>query len=163
EFAFNVFDNVLGGGNDKWCCGKAGGISDNEPSWVQAKLSEPFYLTSFTLSSANDVPERDPSSWALQGSNNGVDFTDIYVYDDAAGPWTERLQVIKFNGGDDFPTQTESYDYFRLAVFNTPNNPNGAYLQLSEIELFGAAVPEPSSLVLMLLGVTGAGLHRRRW
>src|SRR5687767_2707914 len=21
EFAFNVFDNLVGGGNDKWCCG----------------------------------------------------------------------------------------------------------------------------------------------
>ena len=24
EFAFNVFDNNLGGGSDKWCCGETG-------------------------------------------------------------------------------------------------------------------------------------------
>ena len=28
EFSFNVFDNILGPNNDKWCCGKEGGIPD---------------------------------------------------------------------------------------------------------------------------------------
>ncbi|MCA9170157.1 MAG: PEP-CTERM sorting domain-containing protein, partial [Planctomycetales bacterium] len=77
--------------------------------------------------------------WAIQGSNDGVNYTDIYVYDDVVGPWEERLQVVEFTSGDgnDFPTQTTSYEYFRFAAYNTPSNPNGAYYQVGEIEFFG--------------------------
>ncbi|MCA9170156.1 MAG: hypothetical protein KDB23_20910, partial [Planctomycetales bacterium] len=140
EAAFNVFDNILGPGNDKWCCGKANGMSEEDPSWVQAQLPQRHFLTSFTMSSANDVPERDPNFWAVQGSNDGVNFTDIYVYDDAVGPWDDRLQVVEFSTvNGDFPAQTESYEYFRFNYYNSPNNPNGAYLQIGEIEIFGTA------------------------
>ena len=140
EFAFNVFDNRLGPSNDKWCCGVGGGIFEDEPIWVSAQLPVPHFLTSFTISSANDVPERDPIFFSVQGSNDGENYTDIYTYEDDFGPWDERLQVIQFNGGgDDFPTQTVAYDHFRLATFDTLNNPNGAYFQVGEIEFFGTA------------------------
>jgi hypothetical protein len=137
EFAFNVFDNRLGPSNDKWCCGRAGGAFDDDPVWVSAQLPAPHFLTSFTVSSANDVPERDPILWALQGSNDGQNYVDIYNYEDGVSPWDQRLQVILFGAGDDFPVQTTSYEYFRFATFDTVNNPNGAYFQVGEIELFG--------------------------
>ena len=138
EFAFNVFDNRLGPSNDKWCCGVGGGISEDDPIWVSAQLPVPHFLTSFTISSANDVPNRDPIYFAVQGSNDGQNYTDIYTYEDDFGPWDERLQVIQFNGGgDDFDTPTVAYDHFRLATFDTLNNPDGAYFQVGEIEFFG--------------------------
>ena len=137
EFAFNVFDNRLGGGNDKWCCGIAGGISEDDPQWVSAQLLAPHFLTNFTVSSANDTPERDPIHWAVQGSNDGEDYTDIYVYDEDIAPWDARLQVIEFREGEDFEVQTASYEYFRLATYDTLLNPEGAYFQISEIEYFG--------------------------
>ena len=142
EFAFNVFDNRLGPSNDKWCCGKGGGIAEDDPIWVSATLPVPHTLTSFTVSSANDVPNRDPIHWSVQGSNDGQNFTDIYTYDEEFAPWDERLQVIHFTAGDDFPVQTQTYDTFRLATFNTLNNPNGAYFQIGEIEYFGD--PDPN-------------------
>ena len=61
EFAFNVFDNRLGPSNDKWCCGRGGGIP-KEGLHVTAEFDEPYALTHFTVSSANDVPPRDPNS-----------------------------------------------------------------------------------------------------
>ena len=39
EFAFNVFDNRLGPSNDKWCCGRGGGIPD-EGLHVTAEFEE---------------------------------------------------------------------------------------------------------------------------
>ncbi|MEZ6120765.1 MAG: hypothetical protein R3C28_29890 [Pirellulaceae bacterium] len=137
EFAFNVFDNRLGPGNDKWCCGMGGGIDEDNPAWVSAQLPVPHFLTHFTVSSANDVPERDPIFWAIQGSNNGNDYTDIYVYEDGISPWDERLQVALFSSGEDFPVQEQSYEYFRMATYDTLNNPNGAYFQIGEIKFFG--------------------------
>ena len=76
EFAFNVFDNRLGPSNDKWCCGAGGGIPE-EGLHVTAEFEEAYGLTHFTVSSANDVPARDPTVWEIQGSNDGEDFTTI--------------------------------------------------------------------------------------
>ena len=123
EFAFNVFDNRLGPSNDKWCCGVGGGIPDGLPPedevgglWVSAQLDDgPHRLTHFTVSSANDIPDRDPTEWAVQGSNNGTDYVDIYSYEDVS-PWDERLQVIQFSEGEDFPIQTAAYEYFRFVT-----------------------------------------------
>jgi hypothetical protein len=136
ESAFNVFDNELGPANAKWCCGMPGGVPE-EGLWVTAEFDQPYLLTHFTVSSANDEPNRDPSAWAVQGSNDGVSFTDIYAYDDVA-PWDERLQVIQFSAPDDFPVQTQGYSIFRFVTFDTEyNGSNAAYHQIGEIEYFG--------------------------
>ena len=97
EFSFNVFDNILGPGNDKWCCGRGGGIPE-EGLHVTAEFEEAYALTHFTLSSANDVPARDPTVWEVQGSNDGEEFTTIFAHDGDAF-WSERLQVVLFEAG----------------------------------------------------------------
>ncbi len=135
ESAFNVFDNLLGPANDKWCCGPLDPIPD-DGLWVTAQFDQPYLLTHFTVSSANDAPARDPTVWAVQGSNDGVAFTDIYTYDDFS-PWDERLQVIQFSAPEDFPVQTTGYSTFRFVTFNTDSHPAFAYFQVGEIEYFG--------------------------
>jgi hypothetical protein len=135
ESAFNVFDNRLGPANDKWCCGPLDPIPD-DGLWVTAQFDQPYLLTHFTVSSANDAPARDPTEWAVQGSNDGVAFTDIYTYDDVS-PWDARLQVIQFSAPDDFPVQTTGYSIFRFVTYNTDAHPGFAYFQVGEIEYFG--------------------------
>ena len=135
EFSFNVFDNILGGGNAKWCCGRGGGIPD-EGLHVTAEFEQAYVLTHFTVSSANDVPARDPTVWEVQGSNDGEDFTTIFAHDGDSF-WTARLQVVLFEAGDDFDVQTTAYRFFRHVPFNTASNPAGAYFQIGEIEYFG--------------------------
>lgn len=142
EFAFNVFDNQLGPGNAKWCCGMAGGIDEDNPAWVSAQFNRAYMLTDFTVSSANDVPERDPIWWAIQGSNDGNAWTTIFEQEDDIALWEDRLEVLHFSAGDDFPEQDTAYTTFRMATFNTINNPNGAYFQVGEIEFFGTGVGE---------------------
>jgi hypothetical protein len=136
EFAFNVFDNILGPSNDKWCCGPGGGIPD-EGLWVAAELEEPHRLTHFTVSSANDVPARDPTVWKIQGSNDGTNFTDIFSHDGDSLWGDTRFQVIRFDAGEDFDVQTTAYQFFRFVCLNTASNPAGAYYQVGEIEFFG--------------------------
>ena len=135
EFAFNVFDNRLGPSNDKWCCGAPGGIPD-EGLHVTAELEERHVLTHFTVSSANDVPPRDPTVWEVQGSNDGTNFTTIFSHDGDSF-WDERLQVVLFEAGEDFDVQTTAYLHLRHVTFDTASNPAGAYFQIGEIEYFG--------------------------
>ncbi|MCG9130406.1 PEP-CTERM sorting domain-containing protein [Candidatus Poribacteria bacterium] len=137
EFSFNVFDNRLGPGNDKWCCGRGGGIPE-EGLHITAELEEAYVLTHFTLSSANDVPARDPTVWEVQGSNDGETFDTIFAHDGDSF-WTERLQVALFEAGTDFEVQDTAYKFFRHVTFDTASNPNGAYFQIGEIEYFGNA------------------------
>ena len=134
EFSFNVFDNRLGPSNDKWCCGKGGG--SKEGLHVTAEFKVPYALTHFTVSSANDVPGRDPTEWEVQGSNDGKKFTTIFSHD-GKSLWDQRLQVIRFDAGKDFKRQTTGYRFFRHVTFKTATWPNGAYFQIGEIEYFG--------------------------
>ena len=135
EFAYNVFDNRLGPSNDKWCCGPGGGIPD-EGLHITVELEERQALTHFTVSSANDVPGRDPTEWAIQGSNDGANFTDIFTYEGDA-LWDQRLQVIRFDAPEDFEVQNVAYKFLRFVCYNTATNPDGAYYQVGEIEYFG--------------------------
>jgi hypothetical protein len=126
EFAFNVFDNVLGGGNDKWCCSDA---TEDSPRTITVAFEEPIQLTHFTLSSANDAPDRDPTQWEIQGSNDGAEFTTIFAYDEDEALWDDRLQVIQFT----LDQPAAPYRVLRYEASETP----GALHQIGEIEYFG--------------------------
>lgn len=126
EQAFNIFDNVIGGGDAKWCCDDA--TLDN-PMWVAVQFEEPVSLTHFTVTSGNDTPDRDPTDWAIQGSNDGVTYTDIYHFTDTVVPWDARNQVVKFT----LPTPSLAYTFIRYIAYETP----GTLHQLNEIEYFG--------------------------
>ena len=136
EFAFNVFDNRIGENIDKWCCGSEGGVFPAEPIWVSAAFEQAYQLTHFTISSANDTPERDPRVWEIQGSNDGLSWETIFRQDDPnLSIWTDRNQVIRFNVGSHFP-QPDSYSEIRFICFATGLT-GGARYQLAELEFFG--------------------------
>lgn len=140
EFAFNVFDNLLGPGNAKWCCGDATVITEEGSLWVEAELqSAPIILTHFTVSSANDTPGRDPIHWAILGSNDGENYETIFEYE-GESLWPERLQVRRFTGGseiDDYVLPDTAYTIFRMETYATGIAPGGAFFQIGEIEFFG--------------------------
>ncbi len=132
EAAYNVFDNVLGPSNDKWCCGTV------FPQIVGADFGErTFYLTHFTVSSANDTPNRDPRIWRIEGSMDNETWTTIFTQDDPIAPlWTARLQVILFTEDEDFPVQDQPFSKFRM-VTEATGLTAGAFFQVGEIEFFG--------------------------
>ncbi|WP_116789228.1 galactose-binding domain-containing protein [Flavobacterium psychrotrophum] len=89
-----------------------------------------YILNSYSITSGNDAPERDPLNWTLQGSNDSSAWTTI---DTRTGEdFASRTQKRTFTF-----TNNKSFKYFRL---NMTNN-SGTTLQVAEIELFGYAAP----------------------
>ena len=128
EFAFNIFDNKVGGGNDKWCCDDP---TPGNPVWVAVEFGIPVSLTHFTVTSGNDTPGRDPTDWAIQGSTDGVTYRDIYHLTANPAPWTARNQVVLFT----LPAPSALFRYIRYIAYETPANLH----QINEIEYFGIA------------------------
>ena len=106
ERAFDIFDNTVGSGSAKWCCEAA-------PQSLAIELADQYVLTHFTIASGNDVPTRDPDIWSIDGSNDGINWTPVYSYNNnGTSPFTARFQVIRFDGnGVDFPTPA-AYRWF---------------------------------------------------
>jgi hypothetical protein len=101
--------------------------------WIQYQANALYNVTGYTITSANDYPERDPLNWTLQGSNDGSNWTTI---DSRSGEdFTDRFQTRTFSFSN-----SGAYSYYR---FNMSNH-SGTILQLGEIELFGTLV---SSLI----------------
>ncbi len=152
EYAFNVFDNQVGGGNAKWCC--------DANVWVEANFgSKQYALTSFTAASANDVPGRDSDQWKILGSNDGVNYTTIFAYNkDGVSPWANRLQVNQYKVGIDFASPA-AYSIFR---YQSASVVSGGNHQLAELEFFGTRVPEPSVLTLFAIALGGLGFSLRK-
>src|SRR4030095_1575755 len=110
EGAFNVFDNQVGSNDAKWCC-------DPAPQWIAVKFDKPYVLTHFTLASGNDAPERDPTRWRLEGSNDGTTWTTIYDWNAGVSVFAQRYEVIRFDGGGaDFPSPPPYLRFRYIAV-----------------------------------------------
>lgn len=128
EGALDVFDNQVGSGSTKWCC-------NAPPQWVAVQLDKPYVLTHFTIASGNDVPERDPNNWTIQGSNDGTNWDTIYHWNTNDSPFSNRLEVIRFDGsGQDFAAPSP-YSWFRYHVTATDSGH-----QINELEFFGVPV-----------------------
>lgn len=128
EGALDVFDNQVGSGSTKWCC-------TGPPQWVAVELAQPYVLTHFTIAAGNDVAQRDPTTWAIEGSLDGSAWTPIFQWNNGTSPFSNRLEVIRFDGdGQDFATPAP-YSWFRYHVTGTDNGH-----QINELEFFGVPV-----------------------
>lgn len=111
----------------------------------------PSIVTGFTITTANDFPERDPQNWELYGTNSPIaspphstgdfeDWTliasgDIYLPDDRFAPG----EPVEFNN-------TTSYTSFRFVV--TGLKGGATMVQFAEIQFEGTAgtvAPPPDS------------------
>jgi hypothetical protein len=104
------------------------------------------------LISAEDAPERDPASFILYGSTDGVNFTTIAS--NTVPPFVSRraVQSIRF-------ANTNSYSVYQV-IFPTVQNPVAANsMQISEVELlFYGDITSPNDTLVLGLPA-GASLN----
>ncbi|TDD02749.1 glycoside hydrolase family 92 protein [Nonomuraea deserti] len=100
-------------------------LVDSGTGWAQYELSEPVAVVHYALTSADDVPERDPRDWQLQGSQDGKTWTTL---DTRTGEtFSARLQRKEYRFANTTP-----YAHYRLNVTRVGGAP---MLQLAEWEL----------------------------
>ena len=120
--------------------------SASAPSWIEFEFPGTGYaVNSYTITSANDEPGRDPRSWRLKGSNAFTpDWSTATVLD------TQSNQVFanRFGKKSYFFANTTVYKRYRLEI--TANRSGVSMTQLSEIELFTT-------------GITAGGISREVW
>lgn len=65
----NTVDGDLG---TKWCVNNG-----QEPVSWQIRLPSPQTVKTYTFTSGDDIPKRDPGSWMLEGSTDGTTWTEV--------------------------------------------------------------------------------------
>ena len=127
-----IAGSVDGNTGTKWCVDKAG----KAVSW-QIELPAARAVPSYTLTSADDVPSRDPQVWVLEGSADGKGWTELDRRSSPGRPFPRRHQAQSFDIAKPAP-----YRFYRFTF-----TPQEAYFQVAEIALSGisAAAPEPAS------------------
>jgi len=118
---------VDGDSGTKWCVDKAGKAVVWQIELIKAKT-----VASYSLTSADDVPSRDPQVWVLEGSADGKAWTELDRR--SLGKPFERRH------------QTKSFDLAKPAAFRFYRftfTPQEAYFQVAEIALAGVDVAAP--------------------
>jgi hypothetical protein len=83
--------------------------------WAQLEFATPQTTGAYTLTSANDGPERDPKNWTLEGSDNGTDWTVLDTRTDES--FGSRFLTVKYT----FSNQV-AFKFYRLNVTAVKNS-----------------------------------------
>jgi hypothetical protein len=113
-----------GQSSTKWFTGSGGATA-----WIAYEFAgtTTHVVTSYAITSANDVPERDPSGWIFQGSTDAVAWITL----DSRGG---EVFATRFQTNGYTCANTTAYPRYRLTILA---NAGATSLQLAEIQLFG--------------------------
>lgn len=90
--------------------------------WLQYEFNSPVVAGAYTITSANDAPDRDPRDWTFQGSNDGETWVTL---DERLGHiFEERYQTKVFRFDNDV-----AYKFYRI---NFTRNYGSSLIQLAE-------------------------------
>jgi fibronectin-binding autotransporter adhesin len=120
EGAANAFD---GNSNTKYL------NFDKQNAGVTVKLNQGRVVKKFTITTANDAVERDPASYKLYGSNDGVNWVLL-----SEGPLS--LSNSRFTVSDEIAVaNTNAYVYYFIKFPSIKNN-SGNSVQVSEVTYY---------------------------
>ncbi len=129
EVATNAFDDTVA----KWL-----DFATNHPatraSWIQYQYPSGLerVVTNYTLTSANDAPERDPADWALLGSNDGG-AAWVTLDTQTNQLFTARYQTLGFP-----IASPAAFNTYRLRIDSVADPAIAVAVQLAEIGLLGS-------------------------
>ena len=98
-------------------------------AYLRYELDRPIRLTSYSISSANDAPERDPYEWRLQGSNDGSHWCTI-------DKRKEEIFENRFETHEYTVDTKDSYLYYRFYL-DERRDRNAYIFQIAEWQLMG--------------------------
>ncbi|MER5551362.1 alpha-1,2-mannosidase [Streptomyces sp. NPDC002793] len=125
--AGEIAEHLLHASQEKWLAGEA-------QAWVEFRWERPVTLTSYTLTSANDFPQRDPRDWLLYGSTDGGSWTEL---DSRSGErFTERFEARTFRIGG---ATAAPFTRYRLDI---TGNGGAGEVQLSGVRFAGTGPVE---------------------
>ncbi len=101
-------------------------LTFHSSGWVQFQASSGAVVVKYTITSANDVPARDPKNWTLQGSNNGSSWTTLNTQSNQTFASRFLTKTYTFSN-------STSYTYYRLNVTAVGS---GSIMQMAEWELW---------------------------
>ncbi len=147
ETAAMAFDGLA---STKWYDGVT------PPGWLQYYLGGVSKaVVSYSLTSANDVPQRDPMNWQFQGSMDGLSWTTL---DTQTGQvFASRFQAIQYN-----ISNITAYKYYRLNILAN-NGGNGYGLQLAELSFTYSTPPVVSTTPPILSFAASDGQIQFSW
>ena len=123
EVAVNLKD---GNPSTKW-------LAFSSTGWAAYQLSKPAAVVTYSLTSANDSPTRDPKDFTLQGSDDGSGWVDL---DQRTGvTFSGRFATNTY----DF-TNTTAYQYYRL---NISANSGDSIIQLADWDISDGSNTQP--------------------
>ncbi|MFT3787331.1 MAG: alginate lyase family protein [Tepidisphaeraceae bacterium] len=124
ESSAQAFDGTT---NTKWYSGGNSGTT----AWLRYDFGagQQRTLTQYAVSSANDVPDRDPKDWQFVGSNDGVTWTLLDTQSNQQ--FSERYQTRTFT-----LAAPATYRYYRLNILSIWGAAANS-TQLSELQLLG--------------------------
>lgn len=105
-------------------------LTRHNTGWVRWKGTNALKAVSYALTSANDVPGRDPKSWTLQGSQDGSSWKQLDAR--SSQTFTSRFQKKSYT-----IATPASYLYYRLNI-TAVATPSLNILQLAEWDLVGS-------------------------
>lgn len=119
-----AFDNDL---SNKWL------HAVNSNAWIGYEFNAPTNVAYYTITSADDVPERDPLNWMLQGSADGTNWNTLDTRTNEDFP--ERYQKRAF-----LVASPTAYAYYRLFVNQSAGEDQ---IQLQELEFIAVNAEAP--------------------
>lgn len=110
----------------------------NSGTWIQFTADTAATVAGYTLTSANDAPDRNPRGWTFQASSNGTAWTTLDTR-------SNETFLVGFEKKTYSVANTAAYRYYRLQV--TANNGSPDF-QLGEWQILGtttATTPSPTA------------------
>jgi hypothetical protein len=134
ETAVKAYDNSYG---TKWCFVNSPSTSSPLSTVYDFANADSYAVTSYKVTTANDVPTRDPKDWTFQGC-----LTSSCTAGSEAGWVTLDTRTNQFAGAARGQTNTytfansTAYQQYRLRI--TANN-GATITQMAEIQMYGSA------------------------
>ncbi len=123
ENSSKIIDNDA---NTKYLLGKGN-------LWIQYNSTDKGILTKYTITSANDAPERDPKDWVLEGSNNGSDWTTLDTRSNQE--FANRAQMNTYIISNTIP-----FNIYKITI----TTKGGEVFQAAEWELWARKIEVPA-------------------